>query len=148
MRETLGELCLAGAVVASLVGAGVSAAGGRVPGRGQRAAAGLGWVSALLALATAVLVALRGPLVVAVDVGHGQVLLGLWADQLTVVLTVLVCVVAAVVQSFSLHYLQEDRTARRFFTAANVVVVDAGLGSSTPSGSVWVLSARSIPPKC
>ena len=64
MRETLGELCLAGAVVAPLLGATVSAAGGRTPGRGQRVAAGLGWVSALLALATAGLVALRGPLVV------------------------------------------------------------------------------------
>jgi NADH:ubiquinone oxidoreductase subunit 5 (subunit L)/multisubunit Na+/H+ antiporter MnhA subunit len=118
----LGELCLAGAIVAPLVGAGVSAAGERVPGREQRAATGLGWVSALLALVTAVLVALHGPLVVAVDIGHGQVLLGLWADQLTVALMVLVCVVGAVVQSFSLRYLQGDGAARRFFTAANVVV--------------------------
>jgi NADH:ubiquinone oxidoreductase subunit 5 (subunit L)/multisubunit Na+/H+ antiporter MnhA subunit len=116
-------MCLAGAVVAPLLGAAASAAGGRVPGRGQRAAAGLGWVSALLALVTGVLVALHGPFAVAVDAAHGQVLLGLWADQLTVTLMVLVCVVGAVEQSFSLRYLQGDRTARRFFAAADVVVV-------------------------
>ncbi len=139
MRETLGELCLAGAVVASLVGAGVSAAGGRVPGRGQRAAAGLGWVSALLALVTAGLVVLGGPLVAAVDEANGQVLVGLWANQLTVILMVLVCVVGAVVQSFSLRYLQGDRTARRFFAAANVVV--GAMAVVCTSATVTVLVA-------
>ncbi len=139
MRETLGELCLAGAVVAPLVGAGVSAAGERVPGREQRVAAGLGWASALLALVTAALVALRGPFAVAVDAAHGQVVLGLWADQLTVALMVLVCVVGAVVQSFSLRYLQGDGTARRFFTAANVVV--ASMAVVCMSATVMVLVA-------
>jgi uncharacterized protein YbcC (UPF0753/DUF2309 family)/NADH:ubiquinone oxidoreductase subunit 5 (subunit L)/multisubunit Na+/H+ antiporter MnhA subunit len=122
MTVLFGELCLTGSVVAPLVGAVVSAAGGRACGRGHRAAAGLAWMSAVLALVTAVLVALRGPFVVALHGGRGQVLLGLWADQLTVALVALVCVVGAVVQSFSLRYLQGDRTARRFFAGANVVV--------------------------
>ncbi len=118
----LGELCLAGAVLAPLLGAAVSASGGRVPGRRCRTATALAWLSALLAFVTAVSVALRGPFVVAVDSAHGEPVLGLWANQLTVAVMVLVCAVGAVVQSFSLRYLQGDRTAPRFFAAANVVV--------------------------
>lgn len=139
MRETLGELCLAGAVLAPLLGAGVSASGGLRPSREQRVAAGLGWASALLALVTAALVALRGPFAVAVDAAHGQVVLGLWADQLTVALMVLVCVVGAVVQSFSLRYLQGDGAARRFFVAANVVV--AAMAVVCTSATVTMLVA-------
>ena len=140
MREMFGEVCLVGAVVAPLLGAAASVAGGRVPGRAQGAAAGLGWVSALLALATAVWVALRGPLVVAVHVGHGQVLIGLWANQLTVVLMVLVCVVGAVVQSFSLRYLQGDPTARRFIATANVVVASMAVVCTSATVTVLVVA--------
>ena len=94
MTALLGELCLAGAVGAPLAGA-VAAAGGRA--WGLRAAAGLGWISALLAVVAAGVVALHGPFVAAADGRGGQVVLGLWADQLTVTLVVLVCVVGAVV---------------------------------------------------
>ncbi len=122
MTVVVGELCLIGAVVSPLAGSAVSAASPPAPGRGHRAAAGLGWASALLALVAVGVVGLRGPFVVALDDGHGQVLVGLWADQLTVALVAVVCTVGAVVQSFSIRYLDGDRSARRFFVAANVVV--------------------------
>lgn len=119
----LGELSLTGAVVAPLAGAAVSGASGATPGRGHRAAVDLGWMSAMLALVAAGVMGLRGPFMVAVDGRHGQVVLGLWAEQLTVTLVALVCIVGAAVQSFSLRYLQGDRTAR-------------------PASSSWSSSAR------
>ena len=138
MMALLGELCLTSAVVAPLAGAAVSGASGAAPGRGHRAAAGLGWMSAMLALVAAGVVGLRGPFMVAVDGRHGQVVLGLWADQLTVTLVALVCIVGAAVQSFSLRYLQGDRTARRFFAAANVVVAAMAIVCASATLAVLV----------
>ena len=135
MTSLLGEMCLVGAVGAPLAGA-VAAAGGRA--RGLRAAAGLGWISALLAVVAAGVVALHGPFVAAADGRGGQVVLGLWADQLTVTLVVLVCVVGAVVQSFALRYLEGDRTARRFFAAANVVVAAMAIVCASATAAVLV----------
>ncbi|MHB1786091.1 MAG: proton-conducting transporter transmembrane domain-containing protein [Acidimicrobiales bacterium] len=121
--SVLGELCLAGAVLAPLVGAIVAVVGTGAPGRRCRTAARLGWVSAGLAMVAATSVALGGPFGTTLDGVNGRPVLGLWADQLTVTLLVLVCGVGAVVQSFSVRYLQADRAAPRFFAAANAVVV-------------------------
>src|SRR5579875_275845 len=95
LSALVGQLSLAGALGAPAAGALVVAARGA---RGLRAAAGLGWLSAILAAVAAGAVALDGPFVVAAR-SDGQVLVGLWANQLTVTLAVLVCVVGAVVQS-------------------------------------------------
>lgn len=122
MTDLFAEVSLPGAVLAPLVGAIVCTAGKRVPGRACRTATGLAWLSALLALVTVAVVALHGPFVVAVDGAHGPPLIGLWANQLTATLMLLVCTVGAVVQSFSLRYLQGDPTAPRFAGAAHVVV--------------------------
>ncbi len=137
MTSTYGELCLAGAVLAPLTGAAVSAAARRAPGWRCRAATGFAWLSALSALVAAASVALHGPFVVAVDGAYGRPVLGLWANQLTVTLTVLVCAVGAVVQSFALRYLQGDRTAPRFSAAASVVV--AAMAVVCTSATVTVL---------
>ena len=134
--SALGELCLSGAVGAPLAGAVVSVAGRGE--RSHRAAARLGWISAFLAVAAVVVVALHGPFVAAVDAGHGQVVLGLWADQLTVTLVLLVCVVGAVVQSFSLRHLEGDRTARRFFAATGVVVAAMAVVCASATAAVLV----------
>lgn len=139
MSAVLGELSLIGAVVVPLAGAAVSAASGAAPGRGHRAAAGLGWMSALLAFVTVGVVAAQGPFLVAMGYGPGQVVIGLWANQLTVTLVALVCLVGAVVQSFSLRYLDGDRTARRFFGAANVLV--AAMAVVCASATMTVLVA-------
>ncbi len=123
MTRIIAELSLIGAVVAPMAGAVVSVAGKGLPGGHCRVAAGLAWTSALLAVGAAVSVAVGGPFIAAVDTRGGEPLFGLAANQLTSVLLVLVCVVGAVLQSFSLRYLQSDRTGSKFFAAANVVVV-------------------------
>lgn len=123
MTSLVGELVLVGAVLAPLAGAVVSVTRGGTPRRRCRIAAGLAWVSALLAIAAATRVALGGPFGVTLGGPHGHPVLGLWADQLTVTLLLLVCGVGAGVASFSLRYLQADPVATRFFAAANVVVV-------------------------
>ncbi|MCL4423229.1 MAG: sodium:proton antiporter [Actinobacteria bacterium] len=133
----IGELCLLGGVLAPLAGSAVLAVPRRTAGWRCRTATGLAWLSTLLAFAAAVSVGLHGPFVVALDSRHGQLVLGLWANQLTVTLAVLVCAVGAVVQSFSLRYLQGDRTASRFFAAANVVV--AAMAVVCTSATVTVL---------
>lgn len=133
-----GDLCLVGAVVAPLVGAVISVAGGGDPQRRCRTAAGLGWVSAGLAVATATLVALRGPLGATLAGAHSRPALGLWANQLTVTLLVLVCGVGAVVQSFSVRYLQADRTAPRFFVATNIVVAAMAVVCTSVTAPVLV----------
>ncbi|MHB8287866.1 MAG: proton-conducting transporter transmembrane domain-containing protein [Acidimicrobiales bacterium] len=123
MMNTIGRLCLVGAVIAPLVAAGASFPS-RTPlgGRRSRTAAGLGWLSATLAAISATIVGFVGPFSVSLGGAHATPMLGLWADQLTVTLLVLVCVVGAVVQSFSVRYLQADRSAGQFFGAANLTV--------------------------
>ncbi|MHB1516968.1 MAG: proton-conducting transporter transmembrane domain-containing protein [Acidimicrobiales bacterium] len=138
MTGVLGELCLVGAVAAPLVGAVVSVAGGGAPQPRCRTAAGLGWVSALLAIAAATSVALGGPFGATLNGPFGRSLLGLWADQLTVTLLVLVCGVGAVVQSFSVRYLQADRTAPLFFAATNVVVAAMAVVCTSVTAPVLV----------
>jgi len=141
-----GALCLAGAVGAPLAGAVVSIVSRG--GGGYRAAARLGWISALLAGAAAGVVALHGPYLAAAESASGQVVLGLWADQLTVTLVLLVCVVGAVVQSFSLRYLEGDRTAGRFLAAANVVVASTAIVCASATAAVlvgaWVVAGAAF----
>ncbi len=120
--NAIGRLCLVGAVIAPLVAAGTSFSSRTPLGRRSRTAAGLGWLSATLAVISATMVGLVGPFSVRLGGAHATLMLGLWADQLTVTLLVLVCVVGAVVQSFSVRYLQADRSAGRFFGAANLTV--------------------------
>ncbi len=142
MTSVLGELSLVGAVAAPLAGAIASVAGGGDPRRRCRTAASLGWVSAGLAVATATSVALGGPFGATLGGAHSRPLLGLWADQLTVTLLVLVCGVGAVVQSFSVRYLQADRGAPRFFVATNIVVAAMAVVSTSVTapvlGAAWV----------
>jgi len=144
VTSVLGELFLVGAVAAPLAGAVVSVAGGGAPQQRCRTAAGLGWVSALLAIAAATWVALRGPFGATLGGTAGRPALGLWADQLTVALLVLVCGVGAVVQSFSVRYLQADRTAPRFFAATNIVVATMAVVCTSVTALVlvaaWVMA--------
>lgn len=123
MTNVFGELCLTGAVLVPLVGAVISVTGIGAPMLRCRTATYLGWISAVLAIVAATLVALRGPFGITLHGAHSTTVVGLWANQLTVTLLVLVCVVGAVVQSFSVRYLQADRRAPRFFALANVVVM-------------------------
>ncbi|MHB8245186.1 MAG: proton-conducting transporter transmembrane domain-containing protein [Acidimicrobiales bacterium] len=138
MTRVLGDLFLVGAVLAPLVGAAVSVASRGAPRQRCRTAAGLGWLSALLAIAAATWVALRGPFGATLNGPLGRPVLGLWADQLTVTLLVLVCGVGAVVQSFSVRYLQADRTAPRFFAAANLVVVAMAVVCTSATAAILV----------
>ena len=140
VTRVLGELCLVGAVLAPLVGAIVAVTGGGGQERRCRTAAGLGWVSTGLAIVAATSVALGGPFAVALDGAYGRPVLGLWADQLTVTLLILVCGVGAMVQSFSVRYLQADRAAPRFFAAANVVVVAMAVVSTSATAAVLVVA--------
>lgn len=139
MTSAIGETCLAGAMLVPVAGALFALLGRAAPARRCRAAANLAWLSAALAVGAAASVAVRGPFGVALDSGHGRPVLGLWADSLTVTLLVLVCGVGAVVQSFSVRYLQADPRAPRFFGAANVVVVAMAMVST--SATVVVLVA-------
>ena len=140
MLNLLGKLWFTGAVVVPLVSASVSAIGRRGRDRRCRTATALGWFGAVLALAAALWVALRGPFTVVLVTGGGRPLVGLWANQLTVTLLTLVCVVGAVVQSFSLRYLQGDRTAPRFFAAANVVVAAMAVVCTSATVAVLVVA--------
>ncbi|WP_298207681.1 proton-conducting transporter membrane subunit [Ferrimicrobium sp.] len=130
---------MVGAVLAPLVGSGISIVGGGSD-RGRRIAAKLGWLSAVLAITTAVSVALGGSFGVTLEGLYGRPILGLFADQLTVTLLVLVCGVGAVVQSFALRYLLMDRRARRFCAAANVVVVAMAVVSTSTTAAGLVVA--------
>ena len=144
MSNILGELCVVGAVLTPVVGAVVAVVGKGLPGRRCRAAASLGWASAGLAIGAAASVALANPFVVALGDAHGRPILGLEADQLTVTLLVLVCGVGAVVQSFSVRYLQADQEAPRFFAATNVVVAAMAVVSTSATVAMlvaaWVIA--------
>ena len=140
MLNLLGKLWLIGAVVLPLMSAIVPAIGRRGRDRRCRTSAALGWSGAVLAMAAALWVALRGPFTVVLAIGGGRPLAGLWANQLTVTLLVVVCVVGAVVQSFSLRYLQGDRSAPRFFAATNVVVAAMAVVCTSATVAVLVVA--------
>ena len=140
MLNVLGKLWLTGAVAVPLVSASVSAIGGRERDRRCRTATTLAWSSAVLALAATLWVALRGPFTVVLVAGGGRPVVGLWANQLTVTLLALVCVVGAVVQSYSLRYLQGDQAAPRFFAAANLVVAAMAVVCTSATVAVLVVA--------
>ncbi len=140
MLNLLGKLWLTGAVVVPLVSASVPAVGRLGRERRCRSATALAWVGAALALAATLWVALRGSFTVVLVGGGGRPLVGLWANQLTVTLLALVCVVGAVVQSFSLRYLQGDRAAPRFFAAANLVVAAMAVVCTSATAAVLVVA--------
>ena len=142
------ELCLVSAVLTPFVGAAISISGGSDRLKRCRTAAGLGWVSVLLAVITATAVALRGPFGVTLGGTYDRPVVGLWADQLTVTLLVLVCGMGALVQSFSTRYLQADRTSSGFFAVANVVVGTIAIVCTSVTApvlvSAWVVAGLSF----
>ena len=144
MRNILGEVCIIAAVLTPVVGVLVAGVGKGSPARRCRTAAGLGWVSAGFALGAAASVGLGSPFVVALGDAYGRPILGLKADQLTITLLVLICGVGAMVQSFSVRYLQADQEAPRFFVATNVVVAAMAVVSTSATVvmlvTAWVIA--------
>lgn len=140
-----GRVCLAGAVLLPLAAAPVALAGGPLPRRSRRVAR-LAWGAALLAVGSTVVVAWRGPFGLA-RLGSSSTPL-LWADPLTVTLLVLGCGVGAVVQSFSVRYLQADPNAPRLAAAANLVVGATALvataGALALLVGAWVAAGASF----
>ncbi len=137
MHPTLiGKICLIGAVVVPLVAVAVSVVDDGLSCR--RRAARLGWVSAAAAIVATIMVALNGPYSVTLNGGNGSPVFGLLANQLTVTLLVLVCVVGALVQSFAVRYLQADQVAKRFFAATNAVVASMAIVCTSATALVLV----------
>ena len=121
----IGQICLAGAVTAPLAAAAISLTGSGLAG--CRKASRLGWASAAAAVIATIVVALNGPYTLTLNAIHGNPVFGLIANQLTVTLLLLVCVVGALVQSFAGRYLQTDRSAPKFFAATNAVVASMAI---------------------
>lgn len=140
MLGQLGKLMLVGAILLPIVGALIVLIGSWSREQRCRLAARLGWFSALLAVGSLISVAVSGPFI-AVIVGDGKSpLIALWANQLSVTLLVLVTVVGALVQSFSLRYHQGDRMEARIFGYANVVVASMAVVSTSATVAVLVIA--------
>lgn len=138
MVDLLGELCLTATIIAPLPGVIIS-----IPRRGATSSrhqivAGFAWLAAGLAVITATTVAITGPFTVALLNSKHQLAVGLMANQFTVALLVLICVVGALVQSFSVRYLSPDRAAHRFFAAANMVIVSMAIVSTSATAAVLI----------
>ncbi len=131
----LGRTGLSGAVILPLAGALAALARGPAARRCRRAAA-TSWAAAALAAGATTAVAWRGPFELA-HLGTSPTPL-LWADPLTVTLLTLGCGVGAVVQSFSLRYLQADPRAPRLAAAANLVVTATSLVATAGSLALLV----------
>jgi NADH:ubiquinone oxidoreductase subunit 5 (subunit L)/multisubunit Na+/H+ antiporter MnhA subunit len=107
-------------------------------------------VSALLAAVSVGVVVLQGRFLVGIHAGGrpGGVVLGLLADPLTVTLVLLVCVVGALVQSFSRRYLRGDPAASRFSAAASLVVTGMVLVCASATLALlvagWVLAGAAF----
>lgn len=144
MSAALEAPCLIGAVIAPFVAATVSQIGPRSALMRCRNATRVAWVSAALATVTAVSVVIDGPSGAVVRDARGGPVVGLWADQLTVTLLVLVCVIGALVQNFSVRYLQADANAPRFFATTNIVVAAMAIVCTSATVPVlvgaWVLA--------
>ncbi len=122
MTNLLSELFLLSATFTPLIGSLVCLVSKRGSDERCKLAGFFSWLAALSALIVTISVGLRGPFIIAADGVNGQALFGLWANQLTASLALLVTTVGAVVQSFSLRYLQGDHTTPKFTVAVNVVI--------------------------
>ena len=121
-------LPLSGAVTATVLGSRRAEMCART---GAVATAG----SFVLAVALTVAVALGGPVSAVLTSSDGRLVVGLRADQIGVVLLLLVSGVSAVVQSFARRYLRGDAHAVRFFAATGLL---------TAATAVMVTSATLI----
>ncbi len=134
LATDLGGSFLAAAVLLPVAGT-LATLGSGSPTQRVRRASVAGWASAVAAAGAIATVAWRGPF----GLGHlgppGVPLL--YADPLTVVLLGLGCGVGAVVQSFSLRYLQADTRAPRVAAATGLVVAATAVVAT--AGSVAVL---------
>jgi len=143
----MARVCLVGAIVAPLVGVGLTVVlpGGRQ--RGARSSAALHWTGVLLAALLVLLVAVHGTVSADVRSGRG-VLFGLVADRLTVTLMALVLGIGAVVQTFSVRYLRTDPRSPRFVVGAGVLVASMAVvaASTTLAGLLvgWVSASASF----
>lgn len=115
---------------------------------GQRVTARLAWVPVGSAVLAGIEIARSGPSAVGVAVTGGQFVAGLWVDSYSVTLVVLVTLVGALVQVFSLRHLQSDARAARFAARAHVLVgaMVVVAGSATLAGLVvgWVAAGMAF----
>lgn len=140
MILSLGKIFLVAAVISPLLGAIASVPRFSPKGSRQRVVTGLGWVATGCALLAAIAVAVTGPFTVAISNSQHQPVIGLWANQFTVTLLFLVCMVGATVQSFSVRYLGPDTEANRFFAAANIVITSMALVCTSATAAVLIVS--------
>jgi NADH:ubiquinone oxidoreductase subunit 5 (subunit L)/multisubunit Na+/H+ antiporter MnhA subunit len=131
----LGRLGLGAALVLPVAGLVIAGMLGGASGRARRVVVGLGWAATLGALGGLVAVAAGAPFGLLERGRTGSVVVGLWADQLTVTLLVLVCGVGALVQSFAVRSLQGDPRVGRFLAGTSGVV----------AAMVLVCSAATLP---
>ncbi|MFF4653047.1 proton-conducting transporter membrane subunit [Streptomyces sp. NPDC001380] len=136
---TLGQAALAAAVGVPLLAA-TGTGGSQAAARWR---AGWSWVAAAAAVVALVAVAVGGPVGLVARAGSLPAW-GLVADGLTVSLLTLVCLVGALVQSFSGRYLSGDARSGRFGVAAAWVVAAMAVVSvsATVAGMVaaWVVA--------
>lgn len=150
MNTLVGTFSLGGSLCIPLLAAAVSLRRGSGGAPSTRLGIGLAWSAALLAAGSAAAVAVEGPFLVGIRSGRqpGAVVAGLWANPLTITLVLLVCVVGAVVQSFSGRYLRADPTRARFLAAANLVVAGMVLVCASATLDLlvagWVLAGAAF----
>ncbi len=135
-----GKLCLVAAVISPLFGAITSFPRFSATGSRRQVITGLGWIATGCALTAAIAVAVNGPFTVAITNSQHQPVVGLLANQFTITLLVLVCMVGATVQSFSVRYLGADQEANRFFAAANMVITSMALVCTSATAAVLIVS--------
>jgi NAD(P)H-quinone oxidoreductase subunit 5 len=144
----VGQLALAGGLLAPALGGLAVMALPRRSLRGPQVAAAAAWTAAGLAMVAAIGVGVHGPVLLAFGRSDTQPVLGLVADRLTVTLLVTVFGIGAVVQSFSLRYLRADDRRRVFFAGASMLLAAMGVvaASATVAGVVvgWVLAGAAF----
>ncbi|MEO5832361.1 MAG: proton-conducting transporter membrane subunit [Nakamurella sp.] len=131
----VGYLLVAVVVLPALCAAVVATIGHRHAETGGRIAIGGTGVSFLLATALAGVVWLDGPVSAVVERSDGRAVVGLTADQVGVLLLLLITGVSVVTQAFARRYLRGDPRARRFFLATGLL---------TAASSAMVTSATLI----
>lgn len=140
MATLLGELCLTATIIVPVASTIISIPRLDSAKSRCRIVAGFGWLTAGLAIITAVTVAISGPFTVTLANSKHQPIMGLLANQFTVTLLVLVCIVGAIVQSFSVRYLLPDQAAHRFFAAANMVIVSMAIVCTSATVTVLIVA--------
>ncbi len=134
------EFCFLGVLAALVGGAGVSSLPFLGAVKKSKLSSQFAWLAVIFAFCSVLWVAFQGQFtMVAVGTStHPE--MGVLLNSFTVTLVLFICITGAVIQSFSVRYLQAEKKSSGFFTGANAVLLSMIIVATSITVTVLVIA--------